>query len=146
VVLTLVQPTAAPRLTPTNAALFVAVAEACGWDTHRLTESARGQLNRAAKELAHIDATPDEIRAKGAAYRIQYPGMPLTPPALTKHWPGLMVVEREPEAAYDSGPPLVPDADGQEHLARLTADLGRMDYDAPAAKVAASPPDGDIPY
>jgi len=65
---------------------FDVLAEVCGISTDNLTKSARGQLNRAAKELREVGATPDEIRAKAKAYIRKYPNAAITPTALTKHW------------------------------------------------------------
>ena len=65
---------------------FDVLAEVCGISTDNLTKSARGQLNRAAKELREVGATPDEIRSKAKAYLRKYPNAAITPTALTKHW------------------------------------------------------------
>ena len=69
--------------------LFEAVAEACGHNLRSLTRSARGQLNSATKELREVGATVQQVGGKAAAFRKQYPGMTLTPTALTKHWAAL---------------------------------------------------------
>jgi Mg-chelatase subunit ChlI len=69
--------------------LFEAVATACNIDWTNVTKSGRGQLNAATKELKDIDATPQQVEGKAAAYRKQYPAMPLTPSALVKHWGAL---------------------------------------------------------
>jgi DNA-binding transcriptional ArsR family regulator len=69
--------------------IFEAVAEACGWELGSLTRSARGQLNRATKELRDIGATPEQIAGRAKGYRKQYPSMSLTPSALVKHWAAL---------------------------------------------------------
>lgn len=65
---------------------FETLAEVCGISLTGLTRSARGQLNKAAKELREVNATPDLIRAKAKAYKAQYPNATLTPTALVKHW------------------------------------------------------------
>ena len=65
---------------------FETLAEVCGITLTGLTRSARGQLNKAAKELREVNATPDLIRAKAKAYKAQYPNATLTPTALVKHW------------------------------------------------------------
>lgn len=68
--------------------LFEAVAEACDIDWHDLTKSARGQLNRAVRELRAVDATPAEVHRRAAEYLRRW-AVDLTPTALAKHWPRL---------------------------------------------------------
>ena len=82
---------AAPRETPAKKKdeLFEAVAEACGIDWRTLTQSGRGPLNRAVKELRDIGVTADQVGGRAAAYKKQYPDAALTPMALTKHWAAL---------------------------------------------------------
>lgn len=77
-------PASATRKQPDKT--FEVVAEVCGISLKGMTRSARGQLNKAAKELREIEATPELIRSKAAAYRKQYPNISLTPTALIKHW------------------------------------------------------------
>lgn len=74
--------------TPRNQ-LFDAIATACEWNTDTLTRTARGQLNKAVKELHEAGATTDQVAGKAKAYRKQWPGMTLTPTALVKHWAAL---------------------------------------------------------
>ncbi len=82
-----VTPAATPKeSTTSHQHTFDVLAEVCGISTDNLTKSARGQLNRAAKELREVGATPDEIRAKAKAYLRKYPNAAITPTALTKHW------------------------------------------------------------
>jgi hypothetical protein len=69
--------------------LFEAVAQACGIDWTNLTQTGRGPLNKAVKELRDIGVTPDQVGGRAAAYRKTYPDAPLTPMALTKHWASL---------------------------------------------------------
>ncbi len=67
--------------------IFEAVASVCGIDwTVPMTRSARGQINKAVRELREIEATPEEIVRVAAAYRIRWPNIDLTPLALVKHW------------------------------------------------------------
>lgn len=67
--------------------IFETVASVCGIDwTVPMTRSARGQINKAVKELREIEATPEEIVRVSAAYRIRWPDIDLTPTALVKHW------------------------------------------------------------
>lgn len=74
---------------PRRDELFETVAEVCSVDRETLTPSARGELNRATKELRGVGATPDEVRGRAARYRVKFPGADLTPSALAKHWPKL---------------------------------------------------------
>jgi biotin operon repressor len=69
--------------------LFEAVAQVCGIDWTNLTQTGRGPLNKAVKELREIGVTPDQVGGRAAAYRKTYPDAPLTPMALTKHWASL---------------------------------------------------------
>jgi Helix-turn-helix domain len=55
----------------------------------KLTRSARGKLNSAAKQLREVDATADDVRARAAIYRRKHPTWELTAPSLVKHWPSL---------------------------------------------------------
>ena len=75
--------------------LFETVAQACGINLTGMTRSARGQLNKACKELREIDATADQVKAKAKAYRTQYPNATLTPTALVKHWSSFADVEKK---------------------------------------------------
>jgi len=75
--------------------LFETVAEVCGINLTNMTRSARGQLNRATKELRDIQATTEQIHAKAKAYRTQYPNATLTPTALTKHWSSFANIEKQ---------------------------------------------------
>jgi hypothetical protein len=75
--------------------LFETVAEVCGIGLTTLTRTARGQLNKAAKELREIDATDEQVRHKAKAYRAQYPNATLTPTALIKHWSSFAELEKK---------------------------------------------------
>ena len=75
--------------------LFEAIAKACGIEITQLTGTSRGQLNKATKELRDIQATPEQVTAKAAAWRRQYETASLTPTALVKHWPSLTIKERK---------------------------------------------------
>ena len=69
--------------------LFEAVAASCGVDLTRLTDSARGALNKAVAQLRGVHADPGEVAPRAAAYHRIYPTIALTPVALAKHWPQL---------------------------------------------------------
>jgi hypothetical protein len=67
---------------------FETLLEVCGIEAASLTESGRGAVNRALRELRAVGATPEEIRRRAARYRVRY-SLPLTPSALAKHWAAL---------------------------------------------------------
>jgi DNA-binding transcriptional MocR family regulator len=75
--------------------LFEVIAEACGISLTGMTRTARGQLNKACKELREVQATPDQVKAKAKAYRAQYPNATLTPTALIKHWSSFAQLEKK---------------------------------------------------
>jgi len=75
--------------------LFEAVASECGISLTGMTRSARGQLNKAVKELREIEATEEQVKAKAKAYRQQYPNATLTPTALVKHWSSFAEAEKK---------------------------------------------------
>ena len=60
-----------------------------------MTRSARGQLNKAVKELREVGATEEQVKAKAKAYRQQYPNATLTPTALVKHWSSFAEAEKK---------------------------------------------------
>lgn len=104
-----IAPTAKTNTSVKKDELFETLAEACGINWQQLTKTGRGQLNAATKELRDIQATPDQITGKAAAYRKQYPTMPLTPTALIKHWGALDDLTRpaRPSAWETYNPPEV---------------------------------------
>jgi excinuclease UvrABC ATPase subunit len=69
--------------------LFDAIAEACSIDPGRLTSSARGQINKAVKELRDTAADAQSVAAAAKEYRKRFPDAALTPSALAKHYPAL---------------------------------------------------------
>jgi hypothetical protein len=63
-------------------------------------------LNAATKELAAVEATPDDVTAKAAQYRKTFNGAALTPQALVNNWTTLDAVTVRPhehswESNYD---------------------------------------------
>jgi hypothetical protein len=66
--------------------LWDAVVEACGWNGQALTKSQQGRTASAVKELSEIGAEPAEVRRRAANYRLKYPGMDVTPTALSANW------------------------------------------------------------
>ncbi|HEY7823045.1 MAG TPA: helix-turn-helix domain-containing protein [Acidimicrobiia bacterium] len=80
---------------PKKDELFESIATACGISLQGMTRTARGQLNKATKELREVGATPDQVAAKSKAYRQQYPNATLTPTALIKHWSSFAELEKK---------------------------------------------------
>ena len=66
--------------------LWDTMVQVCGLTTATMPASERGRTNKALAELRAIGATPDDIRAKAAAYRKVWPQATLTPTALTANW------------------------------------------------------------
>lgn len=71
--------------------LFDAVAAECGIEPKSLTESGRGALNAALKQLRSVEATPGQVKVRAQRYRRQFEHATLTAPALAKHWASLGV-------------------------------------------------------
>lgn len=65
--------------------VFSALCRVLEYDTNGLTTSARGQLNKASKELAEVGATPHDIEARARNFALSFGWKP-TPTALVKHW------------------------------------------------------------
>ena len=70
-----------------------AILEICNMNPNALTASASKQVSEAAKELAEVDATPETIRAAGKKYRSQWPEVQISPVALARHYPSLVMPE-----------------------------------------------------
>lgn len=67
--------------------IFETLCRVSGIDwTAPMTKTERGRINRAAKELREIGATPDEILRVAAAYRLRWPSIDLTPQAVVGNW------------------------------------------------------------
>jgi len=75
--------------------LFETIADACGISLTGMTRTARGQLNKATKELREVGATEEQVRHKAKAYKAQYPNAALTPTALIKHWSSFAQLEKK---------------------------------------------------
>ena len=90
--------------------IFEAVARVCGIDwTAPLTATARGQINKAVRELREIGASPEDVARVAAAYRIRWPEIDLTPTALVKHWgTATAPLPASPEAASTARRRLAP--------------------------------------
>ena len=70
---------------------FEALCEVWGVDwQHEITDDQRGRVNAALKQLRSIYpddlALPMMIHERAAAWAVVYPGIPLTPQALTTNW------------------------------------------------------------
>jgi len=77
-------PRSAGKPRPRNP-LWDAMVQACGYDEN-LTKSQQGRIAAAVKELADIGTEPAELLRRAAIYRIKYPGMDVTPTALSANW------------------------------------------------------------
>lgn len=68
-------------------ALWDAVMQACAVEAESITKSARGAYNAAVGELRALGVDPAEVLVRGNVYRaIKFPGVPITPTALVRHW------------------------------------------------------------
>jgi hypothetical protein len=70
--------------------LFEKVAEVCGSDLARLTNSERGRINKATADLRSAGATPEQVAVAATTWRRTYPNATLTPTALSAHWSTLV--------------------------------------------------------
>ncbi len=68
-----------------NKVVFKALCETLEYDINGLTTTARGQLNKASKELAEVGATPHDIDMRAKNFALSFGWKP-TPMALVKHW------------------------------------------------------------
>lgn len=86
---------AAPRRDP----IFEALVEIEGSSLDDLTDTHRGALNKAAKELRKVGADPDQIRARARIWPQRFPGATLTASALVRRWGQLArpVVDTRPD-------------------------------------------------
>jgi len=69
--------------------VFSALCRVLEYDTNGLTTSARGQLNKASKELADVGATPHDIEVRARNFALSFGWKP-TPTALVKHWASMV--------------------------------------------------------
>lgn len=69
--------------------VFSALCRVLEYDTNGLTTSARGQLNKASKELAEVGATPHDIEVRARNFALSFGWKP-TPIALVKHWASMV--------------------------------------------------------
>lgn len=66
--------------------LFEALVEETGLRLDSLTKSERGRVNKAAKELREVGATPDDVRDRAKLYKLKYPNVAITATALAGNW------------------------------------------------------------
>jgi hypothetical protein len=66
--------------------LWDAVVQACGWDVEPMTKAQQGRTAAAVKDLRNIGASPDEVKRRASHYKAKYPGMDVTPTALSANW------------------------------------------------------------
>lgn len=84
--------------------LWEALVEVCGADADEMTKNERGKYNAALKQLKDVNATPEQLRARAARYKREYPNISLTPTALCNRWSSL-----KPPPAPASNPPPEPE-------------------------------------
>jgi len=77
--------------------LFDALTSACGIDPKTLTDSGRGAVNKALKELRSVDATPGQVTLRARNFRQRFRDATLTPSALAKHWGSLNGTKASPQ-------------------------------------------------
>lgn len=63
-----------------------ALTEACGIAPGDVTSAMAGRIGKALKDLAAVNATPEEIRRRAVNYRSHMPDATLTPTALAANW------------------------------------------------------------
>lgn len=66
-----------------------AVVEVCDIDSKSIPKGQASLIGKVVAELAGLNATPEDIRARGRIYKRKFPNVPLTPTALLKQWAGL---------------------------------------------------------
>ena len=66
--------------------LWDALLAVCGLNGSIPTLSERGAWNKSVQALRAVKATPQEIQARGTAYRKRWPNVSLTPTALARRW------------------------------------------------------------
>lgn len=68
--------------------IFKTICIALGYDMNQLTSMARGQLNKAVKELNDIDVDLNDIPIRAKNHLLNF-GFKATPTSLAKHWASL---------------------------------------------------------
>ena len=72
--------------------IFSVLCNTLGYDPSELTASARGQLNKATKELKDINIDVRDIPVRARNHILSF-GFKATPTSLTKHWANLKTVQ-----------------------------------------------------
>ena len=75
-----------PGIHEVSISLSHAIAQACGLEPSTLTASERGKLRRAARELAEVGATADEVRRRAPIIENGFRDGVLTPSSLARNW------------------------------------------------------------
>lgn len=107
--------------------LWDTLIDVCGLTGVAPTGSARGAWNRARRDLAAVGATPDEIRARAAAYRRRWPGASLTPTALARRWAECVAAGPSSTTSPGVGHTPPPPPDRLEQARGLGRNLARTD-------------------
>lgn len=124
--------------------LFESIAEACGFDWRNgLGKAARGELNAALVDLKAMNAQPDDVPSRAAAYRKRYPDCAITPSALAKWWPSLgapppSTRKTDPALAAAHAATMKREAERAARLAEEGKDAPRPDLGGIIGKLAAS--------
>jgi hypothetical protein len=76
--------------------IFEALVEVSHWDLSNLTRDARGETNRAAKQLRDVDATAPLIRGFEDIWTTAHPDIPVRPQIVVNHWADYMAGNIKP--------------------------------------------------
>jgi hypothetical protein len=68
--------------------LWDAIVTACGIEAN-MTKTQASLIGKVRRELAEVDATPNQVKVRANRWRQRYRDAPLTPPTLAKHWASL---------------------------------------------------------
>lgn len=116
-------------------ALKVALIEVCGVKASEVTQW--GPIMKAAKAIALVGGTPDEVRRRARAYAAEWPNAALTPSALEKHWARFATAEpvkhADPAKATAYLCSVLGDDDLPEDAERMMRSAGFCDADITAA-------------
>lgn len=123
---------------------FEALCQVCGIDWQDgITDNQRGRVNAALKELRSIyednPALPMMIHERAAAWAVVYPGIPLTPQALTGNWSSIIPAAQQIAAETVRAPANRTNAHaknncrtcGDDHIVVVGLDSSGYDLTAP---------------
>ncbi|MCS7256270.1 MAG: hypothetical protein RMJ05_03850 [Thermomicrobium sp.] len=121
----LIPPSAdAPGGTEGGDALFEQVIAAChGVPPEQLTPAETRAARRAARALARIGATGDEVARRARNYRARFPDAALTPAALVRHW--TLCAAPPNGASLSAQPPAAVEAVYEQLAELVLASLGQ---------------------